>query len=313
MENGWVELQINGAYGIDLNGNAVGTDEVTFLAEKLRSVGVGRFLPTLITADTEVLRTRLARLAAAWAGASPEVREMIPGFHLEGPFLSEKAGYRGAHPEAFLRAADLDVMERLWEASAGMLKLVTLAPERDPGFRLTRWLKERGVVVSAGHCDPTLEQLRGAIDNGLTMFTHLGNGCPLEMHRHDNIINRVLHFADRLWIGLIPDGIHVPFYVMKHYLRLAGWERCFVVSDAIAAAGLGAGSFAIGDVAVEVDPDGTAWAKGRAYFAGSTVTWDRMAVHLENQMGCDETVRQALMRDNACKAMSGILSKKQVA
>jgi N-acetylglucosamine-6-phosphate deacetylase len=108
-----------------------------------------------------------------------------------------------------------------------------------------------------------------------------------------------------LWIGLIPDGIHVPFFVLRNFLRTAGVGRCFVVSDAIAAAGLGAGRFRIGDVAVEVEENGTAWAEGRAYFAGSTVTWDKITRNLEGALGLDAGERRLLTRENPLAAMQG--------
>ena len=83
--------------------------------------------------------------------------------------------------------------------------------------RVIRMLADRGIRVAAGHCDPSGDQLRAAIDAGLSMFTHLGNGCPLMMHRHDNIIQRVLSLSDRLWIGFISDGVHVPLPALRNY------------------------------------------------------------------------------------------------
>ena len=86
-------------------------------------------------------------------------------------------------------------MKRLLDAAGGLTKVVTLAPERDPGFRVTRMLARKNVIVSAGHSDASVDQLQAAIDAGLAMFTHLGNGCPMQMHRHDNIIQRVLSLS----------------------------------------------------------------------------------------------------------------------
>ena len=115
-------------------------------------------------------------------------------------------------------------------------RLVTLAPERDPGLKVTRWLAGQAILVSAGHCDASTDQLRAAIDAGLSMFTHLGNGCPTTLHRHDNIIQRVLSLRKRLTISFIADGVHVPAAALGNYLRLAGVDRSIVVTDAITAA-----------------------------------------------------------------------------
>jgi N-acetylglucosamine-6-phosphate deacetylase len=125
-------------------------------------------------------------------------------------------------------------MDRLLDAAGGLTRLVTLAPERDAGLKVTRRLAGQNIVVVAGHCDSTLEELRTAIDAGLTLFTHLGNGCPMQRHRHDNIIQRALSLHDRLLLCLIADGAHVPFPALGNYMRAAGLDRCVVVTDAIA-------------------------------------------------------------------------------
>ena len=106
-----------------------------------------------------------------------------------------------------------------------------------------------GVVVSAGHCDPSLDQLRAAIDAGLSMFTHLGNGCPMQLHRHDNVIQRALLACRRPplpWVSFIADGAHVPFFALRNYLKVVGFDRAIVVTDAIAPAGLGPGRYTLG-------------------------------------------------------------------
>ena len=139
-------------------------------------------------------------------------------------------------------------MRRLLDAAGGLTRIVTLAPEQDDGFQVIRMLAKEGIVVSAGHCDPSREMLCGAIDAGLAMFTHLGNGCPVLMERHDNIIQRVLSLADRLWITFIVDGRTFPFPRAGNYLRCAGSGRAIVVTDAVAAAGMGPGRYRCGDV-----------------------------------------------------------------
>ena len=111
------------------------------------------------------------------------------------------------------------------EAAGGMARYVTLAPERDEDNRVTRFLAGQGIRVAAGHCNPSLDELRAAIGAGLTLFTHLGNGCPAMMPRHDNIVQRALSLSDQLYIGFIADGVHVPFVALKNYLKCCGCER----------------------------------------------------------------------------------------
>ena len=126
------------------------------------------------------MAARLARIAA-YRQADALARELIWGLHIEGPFISPLPGYVGAHPPEHVRPADPDAMRRLLDAAAGLTRLVTLAPERDAGLAVTRLLAGQGILVAAGHCDPSLADLRAAIDAGLSMFTHLGNGCPMTL------------------------------------------------------------------------------------------------------------------------------------
>src|SRR5690606_2198311 len=96
------------------------------------------------------------------------------------------------HPADAIHPANCGDMQQLLDAGGGLVRLVTLAPERDPGLTVTKMLARQGIIVSGGHSDATIDQLDEAIDAGLSMWTHLGNGCPLQMHRHDNVIQRVL-------------------------------------------------------------------------------------------------------------------------
>ncbi len=170
-----------------------------------------------------------------------------------------------------MRPASADDAARLLEAGGGLVRLMTLAPERDSGSTTIRFLVDSGVVVSAGHCDPDLDTLRRAIDDGLSMITHLGNGCPVMLPRHDNIINRVLSLSERLWICFIPDGAHIPDFVLRNYLAATGLSKVIFTSDAISAAGLGPGTYELSGEPVIVGADGIARRPGSENLAGSTI------------------------------------------
>ena len=151
----------------------------------------------------------------------------------------------------------------------------------------------RGIVVSAGHTDASLDQLRGALDAGLSMFTHVGNGCPMQMHRHDNIVQRALSLADRLWLCFIADGAHVPFVALANYLRLAGEARTVIVSDGTAPAGLGPGRYTLGRWDIVVDADMVPRAPDRSHFVGSAITMKQSAENLRSALRLsDDTVRR---------------------
>jgi N-acetylglucosamine-6-phosphate deacetylase len=299
---GYFDLQVNGYAGVDFNGDDVSESAVSDACERLREDGVDGILATIITDWPEMMVQRLARLAAACRNL-PRVAEIIRGIHIEGPFLNEQPGYIGAHPPLAAREADIDLMNRFLDAADGLTRIVTLAPERDPGLRVTRMLSEQGICVSAGHCNPTLDQLKAAIDAGITMFTHLGNGCPLELNRHDNIIQRVLSLADRLWIGFIADGVHVPFPAMGNYLKCAGFQRALVVTDAIAAAGMGPGTFTIGQQTVLVDEDLATWAPDRSHLMGSAGTMPRTAENLRRHLQLTREEIESLTSRNPRRAI----------
>ena len=297
------DLQVNGYAGVDFNRDGLTADDLHAACVSLETDGVAGILATIITDHVELMCGRLARLAALRA-SDPLAARLIAGIHIEGPFLSETAGYRGAHPADAIRIADTDTMALLLDASAGTARLVTLAPERDPRFAVTRMLAGMGIVVSAGHCDPTLDQLRGAMDAGLTMFTHLGNGCPMHLHRHDNVVQRVLSVADRLWVCFIADGVHVPFVALGNYLRLVGLDRAIVVTDSIAAAGLGPGRYTLGRQDVVVDEALVAWAPDRSHFVGSAISMVESQRRLRESLGLTDSAIRRLTWENPRQALT---------
>lgn len=296
---GFFDLQVNGYAGVDFNGDELIGEQLDLACSRLAADGVDGILATLITDDVARMAGRLERMAALRERNAP-ARRMIAGFHVEGPFLNEAAGFRGSHPERFIRPADVDDARRLLDAGAGLVRMVTLAPECDAGLAVTRMLAENGVVVAAGHCNPSLDDLKAAIDAGLTVFTHLGNGCPLEMPRHDNIIQRVLSLGDRLWLTFIADGAHIPLFALGNFLALAARDRAIIVSDAMAAAGLGPGTYRLGEREVVVGPDMIVRGPD-GYLAGSAATMARSAANLREHLGfSDDTIQRMTSTNPRC-------------
>jgi N-acetylglucosamine-6-phosphate deacetylase len=298
----YFDLQVNGYAGVDFNKDDLTPDELNLACRRLRDDGYGGILATVITEDVSRMAVRLANLASH-RERDPLARAVIAGFHIEGPFLNDAPGYRGAHPADAMRPADADEMKRLLEASGGLTRVVTLAPERDPGLKVTRLLSDAGVVVSAGHCDPSLDTLDAAIGAGLRMFTHLGNGCPMQMHRHDNVVQRVLSVADRLWVCFIADGAHVPFFALRNYLKLVGPDRAIVVSDAVAPAGLGPGRYTLGRWDLLIGDDLVARAPDGSHLIGSAVTMPRQAENLRDHVGLTDDEILRMTRDNPRRAV----------
>lgn len=297
-ETRFFDLQVNGYAGFDFNDSQLSVEQIRVACERLRTDGVDQILATVITDDPAEMALRLANIVRA-CEADDFVRAVVHGIHIEGPFLNPADGTVGAHPRQFVQPPNLDVMKSLLDAGQGLTRLVTLAPEIEGGLTLIRFLADRGVVVSAGHCDPSRDELSAAIDVGLSMFTHLGNGCSLQLDRHDNIIQRVLSLSSQLWCCFIADGVHVPPFALANYLKLAGIDRSIVVSDAMAAAGLGPGNYSLGSLEVEVDDQKRAMvpnSDGR--LAGSVATLPWLSGVLRERVGLSIDEIETVMSRN---------------
>lgn len=299
----YFDLQVNGYGGTDFNQDGLTAEQLHTACATLERDGVAGVLATFITDDMPRMCRRLKNLCAL-RGQDPLAAKMIRGIHIEGPFLNPADGFRGAHPAAAMGPANPSDMNRLLDAGGGLVRLVTLAPECDPGFEVTRSLSDQRVVVSAGHCDPSVDELRGAIDAGLSMFTHLGNGCPMQMHRHDNVIQRVLSLSEHLWLCFIADGVHVPFFALKNYMDVAGLDKVVVVTDAVAPAGLGPGRYTLAQWDIVVGEDLVAQAPDKSHFVGSAISMPRVKSNLMQQMGFDEEVVRQLTCDNPRAALA---------
>jgi N-acetylglucosamine-6-phosphate deacetylase len=300
----YFDLQVNGYAGVDFNSDNLDPARVSAACDELAAQGVEGILATIITDALPEMESRLRALVALRASV-PALAQILHGIHIEGPFLSPVDGYRGAHPADAILTASESAMQRLLDAAGGLTRLVTLAPEQDPGLRVTRMLAGNNIVVSAGHTNASLDQLRAAIDAGLNLFTHFGNGCPANLPRHDNILNRVLALREHLWLTFIADGAHIPFFALKNYLDLVGLDRSIVVTDAISAAGLGPGTYTLGRWSLTIGSDGIARAPGGTHLVGSTSTMPASRDNLIQHIGLTESEANQLLYDNPLGALSG--------
>jgi N-acetylglucosamine-6-phosphate deacetylase len=297
------DLQVNGYAGTDFCSSSLTGEQLHNACCALVDDGVDGILATLITDSVESLATKLANMVRL-REHDELARQVIAGFHVEGPFLNPSPGFIGAHEPEHVCPASVDDAQRLLDAGAGLVKLFTLAPEQDAGSAVTHFLAEQGVVVSAGHCDPTLDQLKGAIDNGLSMVTHFGNACPVELPRHDNVLQRFLSLREHLWFCFIPDGAHVDFIALKNYLDFVGVARSIMTTDAISAAKLGPGLHEISGISVEVDAAGVARRPGSPNLAGSTITMPGVRRNLSESLGLSEDEITSLVDLNPRDALS---------
>lgn len=294
---GWFDLQVNGYAGVDFNGDGLDAEATGAVCRRLESQGVTGILATVTTDSLPVMEARLQRLVRL-RQQLPSLQRMVHGIHIEGPFLNPEDGYRGAHPADAILPADVSAMQRLLDAAAGLTRLVTLAPECDRGLQVTRMLVENKIVVSAGHTNASLDSLRASIDAGLTMFTHLGNGCPAVMPRHDNIVQRALRLREKLWLCFIADGAHIPFFALKNYLDLVGFDKTIVVTDAMVAADAGPGKYRIRGWELEIGDDLVARAPDSSHLVGSTVTMQKSFRNLVDHLHISGDDAQRLLEWN---------------
>jgi N-acetylglucosamine-6-phosphate deacetylase len=258
--------QINGCLGISFNSRTLTTEQVWTVVGECRKHGIGAFLPTLITSSFEAIQHGFRTLAAAIDGDA--ALRAIPGFHLEGPFLSAEDGPRGAHPREHIRDPDWDEFQRWQDAAGGRIRMVTVAPERAGCLAIIEKLAAAGVVAAIGHTAATVQQIRAAVDAGARTSTHLGNGCHALLPRHDNVIWEQLA-EDRLWASIIADGHHLPPAVVKAIVRAKGLERTLLTCDVGSLAGLPPGQYREWGSDLEVLPSGKIVVAGTPFLAGS--------------------------------------------
>ncbi|MEO6000726.1 MAG: hypothetical protein ABIN89_28015 [Chitinophagaceae bacterium] len=237
---GLMDLQVNGIHGIDFNTPTLTQQDLLNATQYLLSKGVTMFYPTIITnSDENILQ--IAQTIQKACGANSLVNACVGGIHLEGPFISGADGAVGAHDKKYTRAPDWELFSRFQRAAGGQIKLVTLSPEWDGCCEFIEKCRAQGILVSIGHSIANAEQIKMAVRAGAMMSTHLGNGVPLMLPRHPNIIWDQLA-ADELYACIIADGIHIPDSFLKVVMKNKG-NRTILVSDATCFAGLPPGEY----------------------------------------------------------------------
>lgn len=269
---GLFDIQVNGFAGVDFNDAKLTADRLDHALEAMLACGVTACLPTIISANPDQLAARLGALDAAVARSRLGPR-MVPGYHLEGPFLSPLPGYRGCHPAGAMQDADRALLERLEHALLRPILLVTLAPEIDGAVTFTRWATGRGKVVALGHTAATAAQITAAVEAGASVSTHLGNGLAHTQHKFANPLMAQLAEV-RLTASFIADGIHVPAAVLGVLMRARGIDRCILVSDAVAPAGAAPGRYGFAGMNIVRHTDGRVTDDTGSQLAGSALTMD---------------------------------------
>ena len=258
---GFVDLQVNGFAGVDFL--AAEPEDYEGAAAALSATGVTTFLPTLISSPLERTERALATLTEARQRVTAP---RLPGVHLEGPFLAPE--FAGAHDPANVREPDLALADHL--LGLAPVALMTVAPEQPGGQALVSHLVQRGVTVSLGHTGADADAAHEALDRGARSVTHVHNAMRRWRSRDPGVAGAALARTDATVMAIV-DGVHLAAETSVVAWRCSR-PRFALVSDAIAAAGQGPGTYALGDRTVHVDHASARLEDGT--LAGSVLTMD---------------------------------------
>ncbi|HEX4831726.1 MAG TPA: N-acetylglucosamine-6-phosphate deacetylase [Trebonia sp.] len=270
---GFIDLHVHGGGGASFTeGDAAGARRA---AAFHRARGTTRMLASLVTAPLAELERRAGMLAGLAAEG------VIDGIHLEGPFLS--AARCGAQNPRYLVPPSAGAFERLRVAARGWLRVITIAPELPGAAAVITAAAEAGVVVAAGHTDASAAVTDAAVSAGVSHATHLFNGMRPLRHREPGPAGALL---DRqVTCEVIADGIHLHDATVRLAARAAGPGNLVLITDAMAAAGMPDGDYALGELAVTVaggtarlrsEPSARTGPAAPGAIAGSTATMDQV-------------------------------------
>ncbi|KAM3598624.1 uncharacterized protein V6R79_020556 [Siganus canaliculatus] len=292
MAPGFIDVQINGGYGVDFSQASDDVSSgISLVAKKILEHGVTSFCPTLVTSPPAVYHKVLPQVKVHNGGAHGAG---VLGFHLEGPFISREK--KGAHPEQFLRTFHCGGFDNVMEVYGSLdnVAMVTLAPELTSSQPVVKELSQRGVTVSLGHSIANLSQAEEAVQHGASFITHLFNAMLPFHHRDPGIVGLLtsdqIPAGRTVYYGMIADGIHTNPAALRIAHR-AHPSGLVLVTDAITAMGLPPGRHTLGQQVIEIQGL-HAYVAGTTTLCGSIATMDMCIRHFKQASGC--SVEEAL-------------------
>ena len=304
MNNQWIDLQVNGYAGVDFNAPGLTVEAVKEVTERLAADGTIGYLPTLVTGDPEMLIATVRTVVAARKKYAICEKNIL-GFFMEGPFISDKPGAVGTHPVEWVHEPDLALFGRFQDAAEGLVKMVNVAAEIPGMPTFVKALAAGGVTVSLGHqLAKSPADIEACIAAGAKAFTHLGNGIPNEIGRHDNIINTAL-VEDRASVMFIPDGHHLPDTMLKLYTRAVPLKRLIAVSDAQYPAGMPPGEYEVCGAHARLEPSGLLWNPARNCLVGATTPIAKCMEVLKRATGLTDAECRVIGHDNPLELLHG--------
>ena len=266
---GFVDIQVNGYAGVDFSHPNLTMDDLESVCDALYLRGTAAFLPTVITSPIEIYKRNLPLIARAMRTGALKGR--LLGIHLEGPFISRELGFRGVHDPRYMLESDTSLLRRLQELAEGKIRLITLAAELPGAPELAHCARELGMAVSIGHSSYNAADLAKASSAGASALTHLGNGIPNEIPRHENPLWAALA-DDDFTAMIITDGHHLPDSLVKVIIRTKGAQKIVVVSDLCPIAGQPPGEYLLYGNRVVLNESGRIFKPNTCCLAGSGCT-----------------------------------------
>ncbi len=222
---GFIDIHTHGSCGIDfMDANK---DDYKTIEKAFYSEGITSFLATTLTADFD----SLSKVCKTVASVKDEIPSLA-GIHFEGPYINEK--YKGAQNAEYIRNPNIEEFNKLVELSNNNVRYISMAPEKEGALEFIKNARKKGVVVSAGHTDATFNDMKNAINAGLTNTTHTHNAMSGHHHRNPGVVTAAMFF-DSLYTELICDGIHVCENTLKTFYKIVGPERFIIITDALQA------------------------------------------------------------------------------
>jgi N-acetylglucosamine-6-phosphate deacetylase len=291
---GLIDMHVHGGAGHDV---MEGSDDGLAAIERLMvRHGVTSYCPTTVTAPLDDTLKSLADLATAAEladrdAARDPTRARPLGIHLEGPFLSHAR--RGVHSGIHLQPVSSETFNQMWDAAAGRIRVLTIAPELEGVLGLIADASRRGVCVSVGHSNATLEQGFAGIQAGARHATHIFNAMRRLDHRDPGLLGAILTDR-RVTADIIADGIHVAPIMVDLFVRCKGVYGAVLISDGISATGMPDGTYHLGSFEVELR-DNRCESHGK--LAGSVLTLDRAVRNMMSfaKVSFQDSIRMATL------------------
>ena len=281
---GLIDTQVNGYASISFSQDKLSISDIENVTKSMWKEGVTTYFPTVVSSPHERIKNSFSVLARA-IEENNRMKLSIPGFFLEGPYISPIDGFRGAHNKDYVRLPDWQEFTEYIKASNNKIILVGVAPEVEGAIPFIQKCKNAEINIALAHHNGTADLIHQAVNNGATVATHLGNGCANMINRHNNPLWPQLA-EERITPSLIVDGHHLRPEEVKTFYKVKGPENLMLVSDATMLAGMPAGTYTWDGKTVVMTEDGMLKYPEQDVLAGASFPVRHGVINVMKFTGC---------------------------